>query len=188
MSKDRSGKNNAIIIIRCDLFPFLFFSFFVVASRPRSRHARKFAKDRSMVRPGNGSFTGKPTVFTRFWLGIHREFWKIPGRRRAPTIRSNAIVGIHSRPALKSALSAGKIRCSSSPSPRVFSTVLLFFSFSSSPRRGFFTRKQITIPLPPPPSPFSFFSFFLLFSFLFFFYTVFFFSFVVSFRFPLPVI
>lgn len=74
MSKDRSGKNNAIIIIRCDLFPFLFFSFFVVASRPRSRHARKFAKDRSMVRPGNGSFTGKPTVFTRFWLGIHREF------------------------------------------------------------------------------------------------------------------
>lgn len=58
------------------------------------------------------------------------------------------------------------------PPPPVFSTVLLFFSFSSSPRRGFSTRKQITI----HPSLLSFLfllSFCDIFLF-FFFYTVFF--------------
>lgn len=107
-----------------------------------------------MVRPGNGSFTGKPTVFTRFWLGIHREFWKIPGRRRAPTIRSNAIVGIHSRPALKSALSAGKNRCPSSlPPPSVCFRPCFYSSPSRRRRVAVFPPVNKSRSHPPPPPP-----------------------------------
>lgn len=126
---------------------------------------RKFAKDRSMVRPGNASFTGKPTVFTRFWLRYSSGVLK-NSREEA---RTNDSFERHCRDSFQASLEICAFRGKKSVFlpllPGVFSTVLLFFSFSSSPRRGFSTRKQITIhphppPSPPPPSP-SFPSFFL---------------------------
>lgn len=149
---------------------------------------RKFAKDRSMARPGNASFTGKPTVFTRFWLRYSSGVLK-NSREEA---RTNDSFERHCRDSFQASLEIYAFRGKKSVFlpllPGVFSTVLLFFSFSSSPRRGFSTRKQITIhphPLPPLLLPLLLFllSFCEIFLF-FFFYTVFFYGFsFVSFRF-----
>lgn len=78
MSKDRSGKNNAIIIIRCDLFPFLFFSFFC-----RSFEAAIEAREKIC----EGSIDGPP--WQRFFHGETNCFYAILARYSSGVLKNS---------------------------------------------------------------------------------------------------
>lgn len=139
---------------------------------------RKFTKDRSMARPGNASFTGKPTVFTRFWLRYSSGVLK-NSREEA---RTNDSFERHCRDSFQASLEICAFRGKKS----VFLPLLplcfrpCFYSSPSRRRRvAVFppVNKSRSIPLSSP-----FFSFFLSATFFFFsFFTRFFLRFLVSF-------